>query len=85
MLVGGEPVLVTRHPPEGRNLRSGDMLYRKMRSTGDELSVLGYGCMRFPMKDGKIDEERAKKQLYSAIDRGVNYIDTAWPYHNDMK
>jgi predicted aldo/keto reductase-like oxidoreductase len=57
------------------------MLYRKMESTGDDLSILGFGCMRLASKNGRIDEERAKKQLYDAIDRGVNYVDTAWPYH----
>jgi len=56
------------------------MLYRKMPKNGDELSILGYGCMRMPVKDGAIDEERAKAQLRGAIDRGVNYVDTAWPY-----
>jgi hypothetical protein len=58
------------------------MLYRKMPKTGDELSVLGFGCMRLPVKaDGSIDEERAVKQIRCAIDNGVNYVDTAWPYH----
>lgn len=57
------------------------MRYRRMESTGDELSVLGYGCMRLPQKGGRIDEERARDQLLSAIDRGVNYVDTAMPYH----
>ncbi|MEN6625243.1 MAG: aldo/keto reductase [Candidatus Sumerlaeia bacterium] len=56
------------------------MLYRKMPN-GDELSILGYGCMRFPMRDGGIDEPRAIAQMRSAIDRGVNYLDSAWPYH----
>jgi len=58
------------------------MLYRKMPKNGDELSILGFGCMRLATKaDGSIDEERAKRQLRFAIDNGVNYIDTAWPYH----
>ncbi|MFP5222556.1 MAG: aldo/keto reductase [Acidobacteriota bacterium] len=57
------------------------MLYRKMPKTGDELSILGFGCMRFPMADGQIDEARAIAQIRSAIDSGVNYVDTAWPYH----
>jgi len=58
------------------------MLYRKVPKTGDELSILGYGCMRFPLKNGKIDEERSKELLINAIDSGVNYLDTAWLYHN---
>jgi hypothetical protein len=57
------------------------MLYRKAPKTGDELSILGFGCMRLPQKDGRIDEERATRQIRHSIDRGVNYIDTAWPYH----
>ncbi len=58
------------------------MLYRKMPKNGDELSVLGFGCMRLASReDGSIDEARAAKQLRSAIDQGVNYVDTAWPYH----
>jgi len=58
------------------------MLYRKMPKTGDELSILGFGCMRLASNaDGSIDEDRATKQVRHAIDSGVNYIDTAWPYH----
>ncbi len=57
------------------------MLYRKVPKTGDELSILGFGCMRLPVRDGAIDEERATKQVRDAVDRGVNYLDTAWPYH----
>ncbi|HRV72135.1 MAG TPA: aldo/keto reductase [Thermovirgaceae bacterium] len=57
------------------------MLYRKMPKNGDELSILGFGCMRLPVKDGSIDEERAMAQVRFAIDQGVNYIDTAWTYH----
>ncbi|MBP1909478.1 aldo/keto reductase [Methanolobus bombayensis] len=58
------------------------MLYRKIPKSGDELSILGFGCMRLASKeDGSIDEERAARQVRDAIDQGVNYIDTAWPYH----
>lgn len=57
------------------------MLYRNAPGTGDELSILGFGCMRLAQKDGRIDEERAARQIRHAIDRGVNYVDTAWPYH----
>ena len=58
------------------------MLYRKVPKNGDELSILGFGCMRLPANaDGSIDEARAIAQVRSAIDQGVNYLDTAWPYH----
>lgn len=56
---------------------------RKWEKLGIETSLLGFGCMRFPtMPDGKIDETRAEKMLDQAIASGVNYIDTAYPYHN---
>ncbi len=58
------------------------MLYRKVPKTGDELSVLGFGYMRLPLKKrGGIDEERAIRQLRYAVDHGVNYVDTAPAYH----
>lgn len=47
-----------------------------------ETSLLGYGCMRFPtLPDGTIDEERAAALLNTAKAAGVNYFDTAYPYH----
>ncbi|MCP4107594.1 MAG: aldo/keto reductase, partial [Desulfobacteraceae bacterium] len=58
------------------------MLYRTIPKNNDELSILGFGCMRLPLKEGgEIDEERAARQVKTAIDQGVNYLDTAWPYH----
>lgn len=57
------------------------MLYRTMPKNGDQLSALGFGCMRLPMQNGAIDEKRAVSQIRYAIDKGVNYLDTAWPYH----
>lgn len=57
------------------------MLYRQMGKTGDKVSILGYGCMRFPQRNGKIDEERTRRQIIQAIESGVNYFDTAWIYH----
>ena len=59
------------------------MEMRKMEKLGIETSLLGFGCMRFPVtKDGKIDEPEAEKMIDKAIAAGVNYIDTAYPYHN---
>lgn len=57
------------------------MEFRTVKSTGDQISILGYGGMRFPTVGGRIDEEKATKQLHRAIDAGLNYIDTAYFYH----
>ena len=60
------------------------MQYRTMPGSEEKLSVLGYGCMRLPTKGrlvSSIDVEAAKKQILYAIDNGVNYLDTAYPYH----
>lgn len=59
------------------------MQYRKIKKTGDELSVLGFGAMRLPTKNGMPDEKRATKQIRYAIDHGVNFIDTALAYMNE--
>ena len=47
---------------------------------GNKLSVLGYGCMRFPRKAGRIDMAQTEQQLMAAIRGGVNYFDTAYIY-----
>jgi len=56
------------------------MKYRKIEKNGDELSILGYGCMRYPKKNGFIDYKRTEKQIMTAIENGVNYFDTAYLY-----
>lgn len=59
------------------------MEMRKLEKLGIETSLLGYGCMRFPTtEEGKIDRVKTKALLQKAIAEGVNYIDTAYPYHN---
>lgn len=55
------------------------MQYRNDRY-GNKLSILGYGCMRFSQKGGKIDMEKAEKEIMAAYEAGVNYFDTAYIY-----
>lgn len=57
------------------------MNYRTMGKSGDSVSILGYGCMRFPQTNGRIDIVRTERQILSAVERGVNYFDTAYVYH----
>jgi predicted aldo/keto reductase-like oxidoreductase len=62
------------------------MLYRNYGKTNEKVSVLGFGCMRLPIIEGvssNIDEEQAMAMIHHAINEGVNYIDTAYPYHGD--
>lgn len=47
---------------------------------GNKISILGYGCMRFTQKAGKIDLDKAEKQIMTAYNAGVNYYDTAYIY-----
>ncbi|MCP3941742.1 MAG: aldo/keto reductase [Desulfobacteraceae bacterium] len=59
------------------------MLYRRMPKIEEALSVLGFGCMRLPVnRDHSLDKPRAIEQIRYAADHGVNYFDTAWPYHS---
>lgn len=58
---------------------------RIFKKTGDEISLLGFGCMRFPtlgQGGNDIDERRAEAMVDYAYANGVNYFDTAYPYHN---
>ncbi len=70
------------------------MLYRKLGKANLSVSVLGFGCMRLPTENGSgtgadhfdpnkaINEEETIRMIRYAIDQGVNYFDTAYPYHN---
>ena len=66
------------------------MTYRTTPSTKDKVSILGYGCMRLPTiakssardSDDEIDQEMVNRLTDYAIEHGVNYFDTAYPYHN---
>ncbi len=55
------------------------MFYNKV--FGTEISGLGFGTMRLPLRDGKIDEAQTFEMVDYALNSGVNYFDTAYPYH----
>ncbi len=56
------------------------MQYRTDQKSGNKLSVLGLGCMRFPRKLGVIDAQETERIVMGAVERGVNYFDTAYIY-----
>ncbi|MFW6293502.1 MAG: aldo/keto reductase, partial [Spirochaetota bacterium] len=61
------------------------MQYRTMGPRVPErVSALGFGCMRFPKTNDepqRIERAESRRMLEYAIEAGVNYVDTAWPYH----
>lgn len=60
------------------------MLYRNLGKTGKKVSILGFGCMRLPISNGnpeRINIPLATKMFHHTIDQGVNFVDTAYPYH----
>ena len=61
------------------------MKYRAFPAAGKEISALGMGCMRLPVQDvegAPIDRPKAIELIRHVIDGGVNYVDTAYGYHN---
>ncbi len=59
------------------------MEYSRIDKLGVSPSLLGFGCMRFPKnEDGTIDEKEAERMIDHAMEQGVTYIDTAYPYHD---
>ncbi len=58
------------------------MIYSEFK--GKKLSALGFGTMRLPMKNGKIDEDEFTEMVDFAMEQGVNYFDTAYPYHGGL-
>ena len=49
----------------------------------EKLSLLGFGLMRLPLNEnGEIDQQQLEEMVEYAINNGVNYFDTAYPYHD---
>lgn len=72
------------------SLEPGEMTYRINPHSGDKVSILGYGCMRWPFKEAKegekeeIDQEEVNRLVDYAIEHGVNYFDTSPAYCRGM-
>ena len=70
---------------QGDTAAEGSMTYRTSNKTGNKISILGYGCMRWPMikdENGKdvVDQETTDRLIDYAIEHGVNFFDTAPVY-----
>jgi len=56
------------------------MQYRSDRKSGNQLSIMGFGCMRFPRNLTQIDVDRTEQLIVKAVQEGINYFDTAYAY-----
>lgn len=73
----------TRRRPADTNEEDPSMIYHDFQ--GLKLSALGFGTMRLPvLEDGSVNEPLAAEMVHYAMDHGVNYFDTAYPYHGGM-
>ena len=84
-LAGCQPKSAATSGTPADGAPAGEMEYRINPGNGDKVSLLGYGCMRWPQKpgpDGKevIDQEKVNELVDYAIDHGVNYFDTSPAY-----
>lgn len=71
--------LLAQTQPNTAPVRSGEMLYRTLGKTGERVSLIGLGGFHI----GKIREEQESiKLIRTALDRGINFMDNSWDYHN---
>ena len=72
------PLLAETAPTQAQT-RSGEMIYKTLGRTGEKVSAIGLGGFHI----GKIKEEQDSiKLIQSALDRGINFLDNSWDYHN---
>src|SRR5439155_22058006 len=67
-----------RSPPMTDTVRKGDMLYRTLGRTGEQVSLIGLGGHHI----GRPSEEEGIRIVRSAIDRGITFLDNCWDYHD---
>lgn len=71
--------LLAETAPTQTQTRSGEMIYKTLGRTGERVSAIGLGGFHI----GKIKEEQDSiKLIRSALDRGINFLDNSWDYHN---
>ncbi|MDR0569311.1 MAG: aldo/keto reductase, partial [Spirochaetaceae bacterium] len=56
------------------------MQFRIDKNSGNKLSVLGFGCMRFPRRLAAVDMPKTESLIMEAVNKGINYFDTAYMY-----
>lgn len=69
--------------PKDPMLAASGMTYRIQRRTKDKVSLLGYGMMRLPQKNRRIDQELVNQEVKYALEHGVNYFDTSPHYQGN--
>lgn len=81
-LTGCVPSGKSSETVSAQSKKEGEMTYRTTPTTGDKVSLLGYGCMRLPKIDGseEFDQEAINRQVDYALEHGVNYFDTSPAY-----
>jgi predicted aldo/keto reductase-like oxidoreductase len=73
-----QPVLAQNKPTQAQ-IKRGEMLYRTLGRTGEQVSVIGLGGHHIGRPK---DEQEGIRLVHTAIDRGVNFMDNSWDYHN---
>jgi len=77
-VIAGAGVAGLARAQSPENSRSGEMIYRKLGSTGELVSAIGLGGAHL----GRPSEEEAIRITRSALDRGITFLDNCWDYSN---